>query len=29
MDLHFEDLQKVLNKIDTDEHRRQFSQVIT
>lgn len=29
MDIHFEDLQKVLNKIDTDEHRRQFSQVIT
>ncbi|MEY8369935.1 DUF1801 domain-containing protein [Aerococcaceae bacterium 50-4] len=29
MDLHFEDLQKVLNKIDSDEHRRQFSQVIT
>lgn len=29
MDLHFEDLQKLLNKIDSDEHRRQFTQVMT
>lgn len=29
MDTNFEDLQKVLNKIDSDEHRQQFSQVMT